>query len=125
MTGKPVMFASNGERLEDFDVFHPERMASRTHCEIEQRQDKFFLTDRSANGTYLSIDGSSEIVLRREESMLRGHGCITLGQPRATAIASMPGQRVTPSPTVPVTSTAASTSTLGCDASWSATSRQP
>jgi signal recognition particle subunit SRP54 len=28
-TGKPVMFASNGEKLEDFDVFHPERMASR------------------------------------------------------------------------------------------------
>jgi len=29
ITGRPVMFASNGERLEDFDVFHPERMASR------------------------------------------------------------------------------------------------
>jgi signal recognition particle subunit SRP54 len=29
VTGKPVMFASNGERLDDFDIFHPERMASR------------------------------------------------------------------------------------------------
>jgi signal recognition particle subunit SRP54 len=29
VTGRPVMFASNGEKLEDFDVFHPERMASR------------------------------------------------------------------------------------------------
>ncbi len=29
MTGKPVMFASNGEKLTDFDVFHPDRMASR------------------------------------------------------------------------------------------------
>jgi signal recognition particle subunit SRP54 len=29
VTGKPVMFASNGEQLGDFDVFHPERMASR------------------------------------------------------------------------------------------------
>ena len=28
-TGLLVMFASNGEKLEDFDVFHPERMASR------------------------------------------------------------------------------------------------
>ena len=27
--GKPIMFASNGEKLEDFDVFHPDRMASR------------------------------------------------------------------------------------------------
>lgn len=29
MTGKPVMFASNGEKLTDFDLFHPDRMASR------------------------------------------------------------------------------------------------
>src|SRR3954469_16491424 len=27
--GKPIMFASNGEALADFDVFHPDRMASR------------------------------------------------------------------------------------------------
>ncbi|CQD09732.1 signal recognition particle protein [Corynebacterium striatum] len=29
VTGKPIMFASTGEKLQDFDVFHPERMASR------------------------------------------------------------------------------------------------
>jgi signal recognition particle subunit SRP54 len=29
VTGKPIMFASNGEALKDFDVFHPDRMASR------------------------------------------------------------------------------------------------
>lgn len=29
VTGKPIMFASTGEKLEDFDVFHPERMSSR------------------------------------------------------------------------------------------------
>lgn len=29
VTGAPVMFASTGEKLEDFDVFHPDRMASR------------------------------------------------------------------------------------------------
>jgi signal recognition particle subunit SRP54 len=29
ITGQPIMFASNGEKLEDFDVFHPDRMASR------------------------------------------------------------------------------------------------
>ena len=29
VTGKPIMFASTGEKLENFDVFHPERMASR------------------------------------------------------------------------------------------------
>ncbi|TQM31409.1 signal recognition particle protein [Nocardia bhagyanarayanae] len=29
VTGEPIMFASSGEKLEDFDVFHPDRMASR------------------------------------------------------------------------------------------------
>jgi len=29
VTGKPVMFASTGEKLEDFELFHPDRMASR------------------------------------------------------------------------------------------------
>jgi signal recognition particle subunit SRP54 len=29
VTGSPILFASTGEKLEDFDVFHPDRMASR------------------------------------------------------------------------------------------------
>ncbi|OXM51652.1 signal recognition particle protein [Amycolatopsis alba] len=29
VTGQPILFASNGEKLEDFDLFHPDRMASR------------------------------------------------------------------------------------------------
>ena len=29
LTGRSIMFASTGEKLADFDVFHPERMASR------------------------------------------------------------------------------------------------
>src|SRR6202453_85633 len=29
VTGVPILFASTGEKLEDFDVFHPDRMASR------------------------------------------------------------------------------------------------
>ena len=29
LTGRPVMFASTGEKLGDFDLFHPDRMASR------------------------------------------------------------------------------------------------
>ena len=29
VTGRPVMFASSGEKLTDFDLFHPDRMASR------------------------------------------------------------------------------------------------
>ncbi|MGH3241170.1 MAG: signal recognition particle protein, partial [Spirillospora sp.] len=29
VTGRPIMFASTGEKLEDFSVFHPDRMAGR------------------------------------------------------------------------------------------------
>ncbi|MBC7633078.1 signal recognition particle protein [Aeromicrobium sp.] len=29
ITGRPIMFASTGEKLTDFDAFHPDRMASR------------------------------------------------------------------------------------------------
>ncbi|WP_280369159.1 signal recognition particle protein [Nocardia abscessus] len=29
VTGVPILYASTGEKLEDFDVFHPDRMASR------------------------------------------------------------------------------------------------
>jgi len=67
------------------EVVIRERMASRAHGKIERRLDKFVLTDHSANGTYVTVEGDREIVLRREEFTLRGHGWIAFGQPRATA----------------------------------------
>ena len=60
-------------------------MASRSHCKIERRLDKLILTDHSANGTFITVEGDKEIVLRREEFTLRGHGWIAFGQTRATA----------------------------------------
>ena len=47
VTGQPILFASTGEKLADFDVFHPDRMASRilgmgdVLSLIEQAQDVF------------------------------------------------------------------------------------
>ncbi len=47
VTGQPILFASTGEKLADFDVFHPDRMASRILgmgdmlTLIEQAQDVF------------------------------------------------------------------------------------
>jgi len=67
------------------EVVIKERMASRAHGKIERRLDKFVLTDHSANGTYVTVEGDREIVLRREEFTLRGHGWIAFGQPRASA----------------------------------------
>lgn len=56
-----------------------DRKASRVHARIERRRDKFFLVDQSTNGTYVTFAGETEIVLRREEIMLRGEGCIAFG----------------------------------------------
>lgn len=72
-------------RDQSADLVVRDKMASRSHGKIERRLDKFILTDHSANGTYVTVDGDKEIVLRREEFTLRGKGWITFGQSRATA----------------------------------------
>jgi hypothetical protein len=59
--------------------------ASRQHARIERRRDKFFLTDQSTNGTYVTFIGEPEIVLRREEVMLRRSGRIAFGHSGAEA----------------------------------------
>src|SRR5688500_4934933 len=61
-------------RDQSADLVIKERMASRAHGKIERRLDKFILTDHSANGTFVTIEGDKEIVLRRAEFTLRGHG---------------------------------------------------
>ena len=65
-------------------VVHDEQ-ASRQHCTIERRKDKFVIADVSTNGTYVTIDGEKEIQLEREELTLRKRGWITFGQPRVHA----------------------------------------
>jgi adenylate cyclase len=72
-------------RDQSADLVIKERMASRAHGKIERRLDKFILTDHSANGTFVTIEGDKEIVLRREEFTLRGHGWIAFGQSRSGA----------------------------------------
>jgi hypothetical protein len=57
--------------------------ASRRHCTIERRGEKFSVRDHSTNGTYVTVDGEPEFVLHREEVVLRGHGWIACGEPRA------------------------------------------
>ena len=59
--------------------------ASRRHCIIERRQDRFVLTDQSTNGTYVTAEDGIEILLQREEFRLVKHGWIAFGQPRAEA----------------------------------------
>lgn len=66
----------------DFSI--QDRMISRAHAMIERRRDKFILIDHSSNGTYVTLDGEPEAFLCRDELLLRGHGWISFGQPRAT-----------------------------------------
>ncbi len=56
-----------------------DKMASRVHCKIEYRRGKFVLIDQSTNGTYVTVEGDAEIMLKREQLMLRGRGVISLG----------------------------------------------
>ena len=62
-----------------------DRMASRQHARIERRQGKFYLVDQSTNGTFVVVLGEPEIVLRREEVMLRRQGRIAFGRSVAEA----------------------------------------
>lgn len=61
------------------------KMASRVHCKIEYRRGKFFLTDQSTNGTYVTVEGDAEIMLKREQLLLRRRGVISLGASSAAA----------------------------------------
>ena len=61
------------------DIVIADRKASRLHGRVERRRDKFVIVDQSSNGTFVTIDGEPEIMLRREELMLRGRGHVTFG----------------------------------------------
>ncbi|MGH8706436.1 MAG: adenylate/guanylate cyclase domain-containing protein [Burkholderiales bacterium] len=65
------------------------RSASRLHGRFERRRDKYFYTDLSTNGTYVAIAGDAEILLRREEIMLRGRGQLAYGRPSADSRAEL------------------------------------
>jgi adenylate cyclase len=72
-------------RGDDCGVVVPDENASRHHCTIERRKDKWVLVDLSTNGTYVTIEGDKEMALNREELVLSKKGWITLGQPRVHA----------------------------------------
>jgi adenylate cyclase len=63
------------------DVVIDDRKASRLHARLERRRDKFVVIDQSSNGTFVTIDGEPEIMLRREELILRGRGRVSFGHP--------------------------------------------
>ncbi|MGH3936823.1 MAG: signal recognition particle protein [Pseudonocardiaceae bacterium] len=91
VTGQPIMFASNGEKLEDFDVFHPDRMASRILgmgdllTLIEQAEQAF--DAEQAEQTAAKI-GSGELTL---EDFLEQMQAIRKMGPIANLLGMLPG----------------------------------
>jgi signal recognition particle subunit SRP54 len=69
VTGRQVMFASNGEKLEDFDVFHPDRMASRILgmgdmlSLIEKAEQSFDAEEAARTAAKLQKKGGKEFTL--------------------------------------------------------------
>ncbi|HNV10919.1 MAG TPA: signal recognition particle protein [Propionibacteriaceae bacterium] len=68
VTGKPIMFASNGEGLTDFDVFHPDRMAGRIldmgdMLTLIEQAEKAFDADESRKAAEKLIAGRGQFGL--------------------------------------------------------------
>jgi adenylate cyclase len=54
--------------------------ASRRHCTIEYRQDKYFLVDHSTNGTWVKLGLAVPLHVHNEAVPLAGSGCFRLGR---------------------------------------------
>ncbi|MCC6610111.1 MAG: adenylate/guanylate cyclase domain-containing protein [Burkholderiales bacterium] len=71
------------------DIPIADRMASRLHGRIERRADRFYYVDLSTNGTFVTLAGDAETVVRRDQVLLHGHGTLSFGHS-----ASAPGAEV-------------------------------
>jgi signal recognition particle subunit SRP54 len=92
LTGKPVMFASTGEKLSDFDVFHPDRMATRILdmgdvLSLIERAEKAFDAEQTASiaERMMSGDGFTLEDFVEQLNMLRKLG------PLKNILGMMPG----------------------------------
>lgn len=53
--------------------------ASRLHARVERRSDGYYLVDTSTNGTFLTLAGQREVILRRSEILFATNGRIAFG----------------------------------------------
>ena len=57
-----------------------DEFVSERHATVEYQLGKFFLSDRSAGGTYIHFSGGETVHIVGEDTMLRGSGAILLGR---------------------------------------------
>lgn len=67
-------------RDESNDLAVASTKASRQHARIEWRRDKFVLFDHSTNGTYVTLDGEPEVLVKHEAFLLHGCGMVSIGE---------------------------------------------
>jgi class 3 adenylate cyclase len=66
-------------------------LASALHATVEYQLGKFFVSDHSANGTYVHFSGGEGVRLVGNETLLRGSGAIVLGRPLSGGSAKIIG----------------------------------
>ena len=93
VTGKPIMFASNGEGLGDFDAFHPDRMASRILgmgdlLTLIEQAEKTFDAEESAKAAQKLIAGKGEFGL---DDFLQQMQAVRRMGPLSKILGMMPG----------------------------------
>lgn len=93
VTGRPIMFASNGEGLGDFDAFHPDRMASRILgmgdlLTLIEQAEKTFDAEQSAKAAQKLIAGKGEFGL---DDFLQQMQAVRRMGPLSKILGMMPG----------------------------------
>lgn len=76
--GSSTSFTVGRDATNDLPV--PSSKASRQHARIEWRRDKFVLFDHSTNGTYVTLEGEPEVLVKHESFLLHGKGRLSLGE---------------------------------------------
>ena len=91
--GKPIMFASNGEGLKDFDAFHPDRMASRILgmgdvLTLIEQAEKTFDAEQTAKAAEKLLGGRGEFGL---DDFLQQMQAVRRMGPLSKILGMMPG----------------------------------
>jgi class 3 adenylate cyclase len=76
--GSRVSFTIGRDESNDLPV--ASTRASRQHARIEWRRDKFVLFDHSTNGTYVTLEGDPEVLVKHESVLLYGRGHLSIGE---------------------------------------------
>ncbi len=93
VTGKPIMFASSGEALTDFDLFHPDRMASRILdlgdiLTLIEQAERTFDAEQSRRATEKLLQGKGEFGL---DDFLQQMQAVRKMGPMSKILGMMPG----------------------------------